>query len=104
LTFRCLDFQPVFGAGAGQIFAVNALGHDAFEAFALRFLEKLRPERLAMTAKRKELMTRQDFLQTFFAFEQRELPQIFPIAKHKVEYAVEELCLMAEGVLQKLKM
>ena len=41
LAFRSLDLQPVVGAGARQIFAVRALGHDALKAFALRFLEEL---------------------------------------------------------------
>jgi hypothetical protein len=52
LALRCLDLQPVVGAGARQIFAVSALCHDALKAFAFCLLEELFAICFAVTAER----------------------------------------------------
>lgn len=63
LPFRGLDLEPVIGAAARLIGAPRALGHDAFKALALGFLEELPAGRLAVTAERDELVARQDVLE-----------------------------------------
>ena len=48
-------------------------------------------------------MARQDAAQPFLALEKRKAAQIFAVAEHHVEDAVEELRLMAQRVLQELE-
>ena len=104
LTFRGLDFQPVFGAAAGSVSAIGTLRHDPLKAIALCFLEELPARCLAVTAERYQPVVRQDILEPLFAIEQRQTAQILTIQKHEVEGAVKQLRFVAERILQQLKM
>src|SRR5882757_6186810 len=57
-----------------------------------------------MTAERDQLMPRQNRLEAPFTLQERQFPQIFSTLKHEIECAVLQLRLLAERVLQQLKM
>jgi hypothetical protein len=53
-----------------------------------------------VAAERDELVARKDGFETLLALEERQRAQVVTVCEHEVERAVQQLCLVAKGVLK----
>src|SRR3954470_2071913 len=58
LSFRRFDLQPIICTSARQVWAIGALGHDAFPAVTLSLYEEFRAEGRAVIAKHDQFVLR----------------------------------------------
>src|SRR5215204_1333730 len=70
LAFRRLDLQPVICPRPRKVWAIGALGHDAFQAVTVGLRKEFRAEGCAVMAKRDQFVFRQNSLEPLLTLQQ----------------------------------
>src|SRR5215475_1146989 len=102
LAPRGLDLEPIPAALTREVRAGSALGHDAFEALVLRFLEVFGAMLGAMRAEGQQRVPGDETAKPFLALEQGDFNDTAATEKHEVEEVVAQVGLRPQGILQQL--